>query len=148
MTDNKDRIDSLKKELATVRSQRTEEPERTNRMRNSLSWCLTLPFRALRRAIIDPFTRSEQNEQSTIAPPSPIVDEPTEPAAPKAGPPPAYRDYRDFCKRMKPLIEDYSSNFVQRLDRLELQPLVPIPNGFERRSTPYYCKSIPIGNCA
>lgn len=126
MTDNKDRIDSLKKELATVRSQRTEEPERTNRMRNSLSWRLTLPFRALRRAIIDPFTRSEQNKQSTIAPPSPIVDEPTEPAAPKAGPPPAYRDYRDFCKRMKPLVKDYSSNFVQRLDRLELQPLVSI----------------------
>ena len=133
MTDNKDRIDSLEKELANARSQRTEERERTNRMRNSLSWRLTLPFRALRRAIVDPFTRSKQKKQYTTLPSSPIADEPaetinpTEPVvAPKPGPPPAYCDYADFCKRMEPLVEDYSSSFIQRLDRLELQPLISI----------------------
>jgi len=135
MTENEDRIAKLEEEIASAHAQRAKERERNDRMRNSLSWRLTLPFRALRRTLIDPFTRSAPNQPPEVdhSPNSPkdandpeTTPEPLAESEPSPGPPPAYRDYSDFCKRMEPLVAEYSRAFVQRIDRLERTPLFSI----------------------
>ncbi len=139
MTSNEDRIASLERELATAKSKEAEETERLSRMRTSLSWRLTLPLRALRRAFIDPFTRLnaansssasvQESNPETVKNELPSAEtKPAEesPSNPNPGPPPAYRDYRDFCARMEPLVTEYSENFAKRLDRLKYKPLISI----------------------
>ena len=37
-----------------------------------------------------------------------------------------YRDYSDFCLRMESLVEQYSSNFSNRISKLEERPLISI----------------------
>ena len=86
--------------------------------------------------MIDPFTRKRPAAQEVeVDPPKESENElesveGSENANPKieeaSGPPPAYRDYADFCLKMQPLIDQYCSSFVQRIDRLDSAPLISI----------------------
>ena len=138
MTDQpEERIAALEDELNAIRSERDEERDRSNRMKASLSWRLTMPFRALRRALIDPFAR-ERSEAKEEVPPAPSqIEEATEPIeesedvnteAPTEapGPPPAYRDYTDFCRRMQPLVDAYCLSFANRVGQLKRTPLISV----------------------
>lgn len=131
-----ERIAELEQELARACSDRDDERNRNKRLKASLYWRLTLPLRALRRAFIDPFTREGIAIEEAESNPPENLDAELESTVKvgndsaenqeSVGPPPAYRDYSDFCRRMQPLVDEYCSSFAQRIDRLESNPLISI----------------------
>ena len=133
-----DRIDPSLERIHALETEKAILDDKVRRMQKSFSWRITAPLRALRRALIDPKHQSNTAEATDSVPAdtdistkprheTPLQSIPdSEPSEPLPGPPPAYRDYSDFCVRMEPLISEYMSNFEARLDRFENLPMISI----------------------
>ncbi len=113
-------------EIERLEDENRQLNEAIRRLKNTMSWRLTMPLRALRRKVVDPFIRKDELPEESEA----KIQEVEEPALkddqPQSQLPPAYRDYRDFCKRLEPKIDQYMDNFLERIDKIERPPLISI----------------------
>gem|GEM_PF-2401809 len=130
---------NLDSQIQHLSQENSKLHDKVARMQKSFSWKITSPLRILRRLLIDNNIHSTPKktvEAEPIASPAEEIkieqEERIEEVSPptveqsEAGPPPAYRNYQDFCSRLEPLIQEYIENFTQRLSSISNPPLISI----------------------
>lgn len=122
-------------EIQLLKSENQRLESTIIRIKNTASWKLTMPLRALRRSFLDPFRNKDIEKKLAYAPeieqptPQPTIEHPpsseesseTAPTEPKA-----YRDYANLVSEQAPLVAAYTKNFSSRNPSEHYQPLISI----------------------
>lgn len=114
-------------EISDLKDENENLKDQVKRLKETASWKVTMPLRALRRKFLDPLVRKEKREREVVNPEEKEeIQLKSKSQAAQPEPPPAYRDYNEFCRNLETKIGEYSDNFLRRLNQIEEPPLISI----------------------